>query len=258
MGYTPEQVNTLLQDLELVSRELRDLQLEGLVQYQASDNKLVRDQLAHGVGRRVSVIQKSIEQIFHLFPPHQTTPLRRDVLTSVQIFLHSCVMNVSGVFDNWAWAFLFRHGLERRVRDRQSVSLFKEETQKFLPATLREYLQSGDIATWHEKYLKGYRDALAHRIPLYIPPATWTDEDKARYERLEAEKVECIRKHEWDRIDAISDEQDGIGRPCFMFLHEFSADEDAKPVVLHPQVICDGKTVVDFGKRFYAHWHEHS
>jgi len=112
-------------------------------------------------------------------------------------------------------------GPEGRVRDWWSVSLFKEKTQRFLPAPLREYLQSDDMATWHGKYLKGYRDARAHRIPLYIPPATWTDEDKARYERLDAEKAECIRKDEWDWIDAISNEQDGIGRPYFMFLHRF-------------------------------------
>jgi len=39
-----------------------------------------------------------------------------------------------------------------------------------------------------------------------------------------------------------------------MFLHEFSGG--SKPVLLHPQIICDAMTVVDFGKRFYEQWRQ--
>jgi hypothetical protein len=50
---------------------------------------------------------------------------------------------------------------------------FKEATQIFLPNRLREFLVSDDMKRWHDVYLKGYRDVLAHCIPLYIPPANW-------------------------------------------------------------------------------------
>ena len=104
--------------------------------------------------------------------------------------------------------------------------------------------------------MKSYRDALAHRIPLYIPPASLTEEDAANYQRLEAEKARLIQEHDWDRLDEVWGEQDQIGAPCFFFLHEFSAVENSRPVFLHPQVLSDGITVVDFGERFYREWHE--
>ncbi len=32
------------------------------------------------------------------------------------------------------------------------------------------YLESSRIKSWHDDHLREFRDALAHRIPLYIPP----------------------------------------------------------------------------------------
>jgi hypothetical protein len=112
-----------------------------------------------------------------------------------------------------------------------------------LPGALRDYLASPDISSWHEKYLKGYRDALAHRIPLYIPPASWTKEDSALYEQLEMQKAECISHREWDRLDTVWAEQDSIGKACPVFLHQFSGEEASQPIFLHPQVLNDGITV---------------
>ena len=114
------------------------------------------------------------------------------------------------------------------------------------------------ITTWHEDYLKGYRDALAHRIPIYVPPAIWTDADKVRYGQLEAEKIACIQSREWERLDEVWVEQDAIEKACPVFMHDYSDEVAARPVFLHPQLICDGGAVVEFGKLFLAHWHVRS
>lgn len=190
------------------------------------------------------------------FRQSRRDPLPHDLLTEVQICLHAFVVNLSGVFDTWAWAFVMRHGLTPAIGDHRNVGMFKEATQRFLPSALRSYLTSAEISSWQDKYLKGYRDALAHRVPLYIPPAAWTQEDAERYQRLEQEKIACINSRQWDRLDGVWAEQDAVGRAYPVFLHEFSADERAKPVYLHPQLLCDSATVVDFGQRFYAAWDE--
>lgn len=252
--YTEEQAAQLRHDLHRVSDDLLNLNFKGMAESEGINEGKAREYLTHGVGRRLSVLKMSTEAIFRIFPPERDRVLSHDEVTEVQIYLHAFVMNLFGVFDNWAWAFLHRHGLVRDIGNPSNVGLFKPRTQRLLPTALREYLTSDDISRWNRDYLKGYRDALAHRIPLYVPPGSWTAEDRAEYERLEREKARLAAAGEWRRLHEVWDEQDIIGRPCPLFMHETAAEDAATPVYLHPQVLSDGATVVDFGFQFYKHW----
>jgi hypothetical protein len=256
MTYTSEQSQDLCRNCETVAKDLQTLMLDGLVSIRTLTHDKVRQHMSHGVGRRLGALRRSISRIFSLFPPSQTQPLARETLEDVQIYLQAFVINIYGVFDNWAWALVFRHDLFGQIGNRTNVSLFKDSTRQFLPAALRSYLASDTIAAWHEDYLKGYRDALAHRIPIYVPPAAWSEADKVLYERLENEKVACIQAREWGRLDEVWAEQDVVGKACPVFMHEYSNDESARPVFLHPQLVCDGGAVVEFGRLFLAHWHD--
>lgn len=254
MTYSPEQVNQLQQDFVRVTAGLQDLNFQGLSEAQQIQSDDVGKYINHGVGRRLSILKKSTERLFEIFPPDRVEVLTIDEVIFVQIFLHAFVINLSGVFDNWAWAFVHRHNLLDKVGGRLNVGIFKERTQQFFSDELRIYLRESNIADWHQQYLKNYRDALAHRIPLYVPPAILTDEDKNAYERLEVEKARLIRAGDWEQLDVVWNEQNRIGAPCFVFMHEFSPDESAQPVYLHPQILSDGITVVDFGNNFYEWW----
>jgi hypothetical protein len=75
---------------------------------------------------------------------------------------------------------------------------------------------------WHSDYLKNYRDALAHRIPLYIPPSELTPEEGERFRALQNEEADCILTNRWDRLEEVKREQNAIGRPCFAFLYYFT------------------------------------
>lgn len=255
--YSQEQVASIHRESDGVLRDLRALSFRGMDAAQNQANPHARTYLTQGVGRRVQVLQHAMRDVFRLFPPEQTAPLTRENITAVQINLHAFVINLAGVFDNWAWAYLYRHNLLQQVGGSLNVGMFKRPTQEVLPAVLRDYLQR-DIAQWQAEYVKTYRDTLAHRIPLYIPPAAWTAEDTAEYQRLEAEKVRLFREESWDQLDAVWDQQDRIGSACPMFLHEAVAGGNLRPVYLHPQMICDGMTVVAFGQLFYDHWHLHT
>lgn len=255
MAYTAKQVADLLDGLNKVTSDLQALMLSTVVQGQEAQHPRVRDHLLHGVGRRVDVIRRTINNIFARFPLETVRPLAKDALSDVQINLHAFVMNLHGVFDNWAYAFVYRHALEARI-DRQGVGLFHDRTTRFLPLVLREYLGSEHVSEWHEGYLKSFRDALAHRIPLYIPPAEFTPEDGELYRRLESEKVEHIKAMEWEHLDRVWAEQAEIGRPSFCFTHSYSEEEKPKAVLLHPQVLSDGGAIVEFGNLFLEHWHE--
>lgn len=255
MGYSEAQIEKFYQEYENVCQGLQDLMLQTVVSGQELVGEGVKEHLLHGVARRLNVLKRSLENIFYTFPPTASHPLDRDDLYDVQINLHAYVMNLYGIFDNWAWAFVHRHKLIEQVGGMHGVGLFKRNTTRFLPQHLREYLASEEISSWHEDYLKSFRDALAHRIPLYIPPMEVTNEEGQRYNEMEAEKINLIKTMQWEKLDELYEEQSRIGRPSFMFIHSYKEGEQ-KPMVLHPQLLCDGLAVVEFGTLFMERWHE--
>lgn len=256
MLYTPEQAERLHQECDSLLHGLDMLMVACTAQGSASLVPRVRDFMLHGASRRVAILKRSVENIYNLFPLDAVIPLPRNTVADAQINLHAFVINLYGVFDTWAWSFILRHDLEGTVRGRMKIGVFKPETQALLPPPLRDYLALQQTKDWFQNYLKEYRDALAHRIPLYIPPSAFTPDDTRRSEALQQEKMQSIAAHSWERLDAIYAEEVAIGQPCYAFLHSFGDSPNDRPVALHPQLICDGKLVLEFGEMFLKHWHE--
>src|ERR1041385_4900440 len=95
-------------------------------------NARAREYLLNGVGRRLRILRRGINNVFRLFPPSALEPIATDDLDDALISLHAFVINLYGLLDNLAWAFVWRHGLERVVPRRQ-VGMFAERTQRHLP-----------------------------------------------------------------------------------------------------------------------------
>jgi hypothetical protein len=252
-NYSPEQLKELDRGLPRASDALKHLVDTSLAQgMSVMFSPGSQQQIYHGAARRLNTIRRCIARIFELFPPERDELLSRDVLLDVQVYLQAFILNVSGVLDNWAWAFVLRHRLDI---DHRGVGLFRLKTQRALPPEFREYLQSQRVKDWHEIYLKAGRDSLAHRIPQYVPPAFWTPADAERYRELEAELSQSLERREWERASEIQDKQQKLGSACAAFLGEpFRGGERRAPVVLHSQLIVDCLTVDEIGRRFYACW----
>jgi hypothetical protein len=227
----------------------------------------VREHLEHGVSRRIDVLWRAIENIYREFPPSITHRLTVQALSDVQINLQAFVMNLFGIFDNWAWAFILRHDLEEFRRDKKRVNLFSKQVAKRLPPALRSWILAPTIKRWHKEHLKPFRDTLAHRIPLYVPPAEFAPEDAARdrqlwddrgrlWEQLLAEGREPMRTSYLQRLESLAQESDKIGRPSFVFSSSLSDNEAPYPTLIHSQLLADAFTVVEFGDLFLKHWHE--
>ncbi|MBA1145893.1 hypothetical protein H0Z60_02360 [Ectothiorhodospiraceae bacterium WFHF3C12] len=255
MTYSEEKLAYFEEEFRRVTQGLQDLMQRTVVAEQEFEDAKLKEHLLHGAARRLSILKKCVENIFDHFPPTVDAPLQMDVLYDVQINLHAYFINLYGIFDNWAWSFVLRHDLLKAVGGKHGVGLFRESTRKHLAKPLQEYLVSNAIASWHEDYLKSYRDALAHRIPLYIPPAEVTKEEGERYKQLERDKIGLIRAMDWDALEAVHEEQRDIGRPSFVFLHSYE-EEPPKPVLFHPQVLSDGLAIVEFGNLFLENWGE--
>ncbi len=128
-----------------------------------------REYLHYGVGRRLEVIERCIENIFLIFPVERNNLLCREELIDVMINLHAFFVNIFGLLDNLAWVLIHEKKLAGII-DKKKVGLFKRETKKYLPNKFCQYLDSPQMKLWHEQYLTNYRDAFSHRIPLYVPP----------------------------------------------------------------------------------------
>ncbi|WP_155751270.1 hypothetical protein [Burkholderia anthina] len=256
MTYTREQQYYLAESCGSAYSGLRELMLECVRHSEAIDIDTSKEYLIHGAARRLGVMARALQVVFERFPLATDKPLPTESLHDVQINLHAFVINLFGVFENFAWAFVLRHDLLKMVGGPLQVGMFKPATRKHLPDSVLTYLASDVMTRWHMKYLKSYRDALAHRIPLYIPPKILTKEEGERYSVLEAEKWSLAGLDRWERMDALTEEQESIGSPCFHFLHSFAEGEASRPLQLHPQVISDSTTVIEFGHLFLAAWHE--
>jgi len=198
----------------------------------------------------VLVIVRSLNNIFRIFPVSRKRKLERDELADVQISMHAFMMNLYGFFENCAWVLWHRDGLREHVKERRDVGLFNAKFQKHLPAALRAHLDLPAMKRWHIEYLKNYRDALAHRIPLYLPPSQMTKEAGERYRQLENAKIELLKAMDVDGFEKAEAEQSALEEPCFMFLHSFAEDAGSRPLYLHPQLLTDAMTLLEFGKVF--------
>ncbi|WP_126804155.1 hypothetical protein [Aliidiomarina minuta] len=215
-----------------------------------------REYLLFGAGRRISVLRRAMSRIFETFPLRLERPLPLVGIHDVQIYLQAYVINLFGLFDNLAWAFVLFHDLEDQVGGKFGVGFQRRGTQRFLPQSLRDYVTNEQHRQWNENYLKSYRDALAHRIPLYIPLAQFTPEEGERFNELESEKARCIREHDFERLEQMEGEQRNLGKPMPAFLHSFEEDGARSPVLLHPQLLSDAMAVSEFGELFFDNWQQ--
>ncbi len=256
MAYSEEFAATLVREHDTVQSEVQQLLLTAVRAGQLLTDDRAKEHMLHGAGRRLKLLRRCLENVFRLFPVSRTMPLDGEDLDEVQISLHAFVVNLYGLFENLAWCFVLRHGLEGEIGDRRRISMFSKSTQQYLPVPLRTHLKSETMLKWQSEYLKNYRDALAHRIPLYIPPATYTPEQSQRYQALDQDEWESIRLQQWDRLEKIRSEKAALGSACPMFIHSYSDEGGGRPLHLHPQMICDIKTVLEFCQLYFSHWQE--
>jgi hypothetical protein len=215
-------------------------------------NPRASEHASQGFPRRLKVMVRCIDNVFQKIPPDRSGLPSRDELSDATINIQSFVFNVFGSIDNLAWIWVSEKGQKRSdgtpIPDVQ-VGLGPGNTSVRLTLSqeFQDYLKSLD--EWF-KHLSNLRHALAHRIPLYIPPYVVAQTDEAAYRDFEAKMKEALRQHQFDEYDRLSTEQMKLGRFRPWIQHSF--DEGAKPVVFHPQMLADFKTVDELGHKMLA------
>jgi hypothetical protein len=205
----------------------------------------------HGYVRRLNTLARCIENVFTLIPPERTEPIDSKVKSDAEINIQASVFNVFAAADNLAWIWV----VEKAVRKEDGTELpdtwvglrrTNRAVRAALPQKLREYVASMDA--WFDM-VDNYRHALAHRIPLYIPPYMVDPANEAAYQALETAKNVALfsrgNLEEHDRARA-DQKQMEFFRPWM--LH--SIGEGARPLVFHPQLIANFNTIEEMGRKF--------
>lgn len=197
--------------------------------------------LLHGASRRVKVIKRCIDNIYEIFPPDRESLLKNDELTDVVINMHAFLINSYGLLENLAWAWIYEKEIKSLINNKWQVGLFKAETQEHFTEKFRAYLNTENIQNWNSDYLVNYRDALAHQIPLYVPPKHLTPEQIEKEKELEIKIRLFIKSNDFDAVELLRNEQENLGSVAPMFIHSLTTEN--KYAILHYQIINDFKTI---------------
>ena len=204
-----------------------------------------KEMMQHGLSRRLADLRHGVDRIFEILPPSADAPSQRD-LRDTTAFLQAFVINAFGAIDNLAWIW----ASEEDARDARGRPLRRGQIgftpdHALLRGTVSEATRAylGATDEWFD-YLESYRHALAHRIPLYIPPKTFDENDGAEFRRLE----EDLMARGWppERWIEVQNAQRQLGTFDPVMMHSYG--EQARPVRFHAQIVCDFATVVEIAE----------
>ncbi len=244
MMYTKEGIEELERECSLVASQYHGL-LFAYAGRTFSDAR-AREYATQGFARRVGTLARCIYRVFEIVPPDRTDSPTRDELVDTAIYLQAFMFNLFGALDNLAWVWVSEKGIKKENGSRipnSGVGLGEKnvDVRRSVSPEFQECLR--EFNDWFA-HLENYRHALAHRIPLYVPPSAVPKRNWTAARELEERKAQTKDLAEYERLSA---EQDALGvfRPVIMHSYEEGAD----PVNFHPQLLCDFKTVVLLGNK---------
>lgn len=193
----------------------------------------------------MGILVRCIDNTFCAVPPEldgvPTSHQTEDVAIQVQAF----VFNLFGCLDNLAWVWVLERNITKpdgKPLPSEWIGLRAANTvvRNSLGQELRSCLESEEFSAWF-KYLEDCRHALAHRIPLYVPPFSIAPTNESRYKDLEQSIWSLVKQRKAAEVQAHKMEQESL-----KFFHPhivLSLDGTARPILSQSQMLCDFKTI---------------
>jgi hypothetical protein len=215
-------------------------------------NDRAKEYATHGLSRRIYNLKRCIDRVFELLPPERdAVPNREDALDAT-INIQAFTLNAFGCLENLAWIWSFQRPVMKAdggALSRSQVGLWKscKSVRASFSPEFSGFLESRE--PWFE-HLKDFRDALAHRIPLYIPPLTIPTGSDKLYAALEQRAFDALRDRDRSAYEKAKAEQKALESFRPWMIH--SPNEGSVPVVFHPQLIADFRTIDEIARELLA------
>jgi hypothetical protein len=244
--FSAENIAALHKGHEEVHRQFVDLRERYISRKYKSDR--AKEYANHGFSRRLGTMVRAIDLVFEILPPEREDIPKRDEVVDATIAIQSFVLNTFGSLDNLAWVWVYEKDVKGKdgiELDPKWVGLGKgnKQVRNSFSNEFRSYLDSRQ--DWFD-HLKGFRDSLVHRIPLYIPPYIVTPETVDEYNRLEQASGDALRRANLKEYDRLQSEQKKfvLFRPWMTH----SRYEKAPSAIFHSQLLADYVTIDEFGR----------
>jgi hypothetical protein len=239
--FTKEYRAELLAKLQTIGPKSDNLLLR-FVAYPFVQEK-AQEYARHGFARRLQTLRRCIENVFKIISPGVVKLPSKHRLYDAQINIQAAIANTYGCVDNLAWVWVHERRLSSEPR---LVGLRKHNTQvrASLSADLQIYL---DLLEGWFAYLADYRHALAHRIPMYIPPGNVRPKDVETYNDLMTRMNEALDSRRLQEYGRLSAQQSKL--LVFQPIIGHSLKEMEAPYFFHPQLLVDFLTVEELGEK---------
>ncbi len=116
--------------------------------------------------------------------------------------LNLIYLNIAASMDNLAWALAYQYELLENLDENHPstwrfVGLLNGKFLRALQAIgLQKLVKELDsFSTWYSD-VRSFRDPFAHRIPLYVPPSVYSENDIEERARLDKEAAEHFARDE--------------------------------------------------------------
>jgi hypothetical protein len=243
--FTEEDLTKLLDNFETIGPKAEGLLLR-FVSHQFIDAR-AREYAHHGFARRVQTLARCIHNAFEIVPPDTVKVPAKAQLYDAQINIQAAIGNTYGCIDNLAWVWVHECALQGIERKQVGLRKQNKQVRATLSAELCSYLDS--LEPWFD-YLVDYRDALAHRIPLYIPPGTLQTADLDKLKEIEKRQDEALKAFRFLEYERLKAEESELYSFQPVVGHSFA--EMRGVVGFHTQMICDFLTVEEIGEKMLS------
>ncbi|MCK5519063.1 MAG: hypothetical protein KAI61_06585 [Alphaproteobacteria bacterium] len=171
------------------------------------ENKTASEYASQGFMRRIGTLKKCIQNVYTLYPPDKTNKPSNEDRLDIEINLQSFVFNVFGCLDNLAWIWVKEKQLKNKKGEplgKGSIGLMLAKKNQIVRESFSQEFQDclNSLNLWHNN-LENFRHALAHRIPLYVPPFSLTPEESRQFGELERQKYEALQMRDFKRCNQL-------------------------------------------------------
>lgn len=242
---TIAKLSDIYKDVENKEKALQDAFTSRVFQ-----NEKAKEYAVQGFLRRFKTLVRCIHNVYRICPPNWNERLSSKEQADLVINLQAFVFNAFGCLDNLAWIWVKEKDVKNsKGNDLSNFNIGLSEKKrcvwKSFPEDFQNYLN--DLDQWFA-HLEVFRHALAHRIPLYVPPYVVNEEEAFKVQELEELKLEAIRNENFGDYKNLTEQLEGIGNFIPWMLHSFG--EESPRVVFHPQILEDLNTIVGISEKF--------
>lgn len=206
----------------------------------------------HGFLRRLYLMARSIQNVFSMMPPENNVIPDDAAVGDVTINLQSFLLNTSGCLDNLAWVWSLERCLKRsdggKIHFREiGIGPGFPHVQRSFDPEMREYLES--LEGWF-RYIAEFRGALAHRIPIYVPPHSIDPRNLETYQAYEMLLSRISQSGNVEMYEEIKRIQMKYAHFQPVMSHSFS--EQSRQIIFHAQIMIDYDTILELSGRIFS------